>query len=544
MHLLITGGAGFIGRALQEFLHARYSYKLYAPSSSELDLRDCHAVSSYIKAHKISHIIHLANRGGGRDTMGLTDLAEYNLRMFFAIMSQADRVEKILHFGSGAEYSKHKPIVSASEPSYLESLPLDSYGFYKGVCSRFIESTRGNVICLRIFGCYGAGENYRYKFISNAIVKNLLHLPITIYKDCIFDYIYVDDLCAIIEHFLHASISSLDHRVYNASSGSGILLSELAKLINAASPYKSPIHFIESGLNNQYTSDNSRLLQAMPSLKLTPHSHAIESMREYFASNLTSLDVESIKADPYLSKIGEMWAAADNGGGGGKYLRDSAWLVDSASGSHCTDFTNFLKKHRLAASGIPCFERTADLKSSSLSKFVKNSTSNTAIPRILEEEKQASLRDTAPAVAWQSNSAQAESNQINGARKACNLERTLSQAKLESSHTAQKVESSFKKADSMDCCDLPSKSRNDRKPILRTLESKRYKLHTSTYSLHTFLESTFEKTQMDCHAIATALTRNDSNNAPTLKTPAKDSRIFAHNAQSAFDTKASGGRIC
>ncbi|WP_210670640.1 hypothetical protein [Helicobacter canis] len=77
-----------------------------------------------------------------------------------------------------------------------------------------------------------------------------------------------------------------------------------------------------------------------------------------------------------------------------------------------------------------------------------------------------------------------------------------------------------------------------------TLESKHHKLHTSTYSLHTFLESTFDKTQMDCHAIATALTRNDSNNAPTLKTPAKDSRIFAHNAQSAFDTKASGGRIC
>ncbi|MDL0081293.1 NAD(P)-dependent oxidoreductase [Helicobacter sp. XJK30-2] len=316
MHLLITGGAGFIGRALQEFLQTRYSYKLYTPSSSELDLRDCHAVSSYIKAHKISHIIHLANRGGGRDTMGLHDIAEYNLRMFFAIMSQANRVEKILHFGSGAEYSKHKPIISASEPSYLESLPLDSYGFYKGVCSRFIESTRGNVICLRIFGCYGAGENYRYKFISNAIVKNLLHLPITIYKDCIFDYIYIDDLLRIIDHFLHASIASLDHRVYNASSGRGILLSELAKIINATSPYKSPIHFIESGLNNQYTSDNSRLLSAMPALKLTPHSHAIESMREYFASNLTSLDVESIKADPYLSRIGEMWAAASNGGGG------------------------------------------------------------------------------------------------------------------------------------------------------------------------------------------------------------------------------------
>ena len=84
-----------------------------------------------------------------------------------------------------------------------------------------------------------------------------------------------------------------------------------------------------------------------------------------------------------------------------------------------------------------------------------------------------SLRDFALAKSWQSNSAPAESNQINGARKACNLEsvvgglgakgvkkeggiresslpiqappspleRTLSQAKLESSNNAQRVDS-------------------------------------------------------------------------------------------------------
>ncbi|WP_317371039.1 Eco57I restriction-modification methylase domain-containing protein [Helicobacter canis] len=85
-----------------------------------------------------------------------------------------------------------------------------------------------------------------------------------------------------------------------------------------------------------------------------------------------------------------------------------------------------------------------------------------------------SLRDTAEAVAWQSNSAQAESNQINGACEARNLEsvvgglgakgvkkeggirgdasqvaplspleKTLSQAKLKSSNNAKKVDSSF-----------------------------------------------------------------------------------------------------
>ncbi|WP_299326466.1 DNA methyltransferase [uncultured Helicobacter sp.] len=168
--------------------------------------------------------------------------------------------------------------------------------------------------------------------------------------------------------------------------------------------------------------------------------------------------------------------------------------LDSALGSHSADLANF--------------GATADHKSSSTPKFAKNHESTTANLRILEEESRAeqtdlestfekshdfkdnapapSLRDTAPAVAWQSNSAPAESNQINGARKACNLEsvqgdwgvkggirgdasqvaplspleKTLSQAKLESSNNAKKVESS------VDCHDsATAESRNDSKKV-------------------------------------------------------------------------------
>ena len=93
----------------------------------------------------------------------------------------------------------------------------------------------------------------------------------------------------------------------------------------------------------------------------------------------------SKKADSRDNALNASESAKDSRGGD-LLLRDTA--KDSALGNHCTDFTNFLKKHRLAASGIPCFERTADHQSSSLSKFVKNSTSNTAIPRILEKHKQ------------------------------------------------------------------------------------------------------------------------------------------------------------
>ncbi|WP_104746523.1 hypothetical protein [Helicobacter bilis] len=44
---------------------------------------------------------------------------------------------------------------------------------------------------------------------------------------------------------------------------------------------------------------------------------------------------------------------------------------DSALGSHSADLAHFLKKHRLAASGIPCFEATANSKSSSAQNVLK-----------------------------------------------------------------------------------------------------------------------------------------------------------------------------
>ena len=69
--------------------------------------------------------------------------------------------------------------------------------------------------------------------------------------------------------------------------------------------------------------------------------------------------------------------------------------LDSALGSHSADFGDFLKKHRLTPSGIPCFRTTADLMSSSALKSPKNYESNTATPRILEEDNQGSFEKSA-----------------------------------------------------------------------------------------------------------------------------------------------------
>ncbi|WP_297943187.1 NAD-dependent epimerase/dehydratase family protein [uncultured Campylobacter sp.] len=305
MNLFITGGGGFIGSHLKKHLALNGNFNVFAPKSSELNLTDEIAVDDFVRAHKIDTIVHLANRGGGRDTLDMTNVTEYNLRIFFNIAKQKNKVAKIISFGSGAEYGKHKPIINAREDDYKEALPLDEYGFYKAITSHYIEDCADNIIQLRLFGIYGEMENYRYKFITNAVVKNLLHLPITINQNVFFDYMYVEDLLNVVEFYIENDVR---HKIYNASSGTKIDLLSLAALVNEASDFKSEISVLNEGLNNEYTSDNSLLKSEMKDkFKLTPHSEAIGKIHKYFKQNFASLDLDTIKKDPYLGKINEIW---------------------------------------------------------------------------------------------------------------------------------------------------------------------------------------------------------------------------------------------
>lgn len=304
MNIFITGAKGFIGTHLKEYLHINYqSYVLFTPSSAELDLSDEVSVDRYVLGNKIDIIIHLANRGGDRTTLDMKNIIEYNLRIFFNIAKHEKNVKKIISFGSGAEYGKHKPIIDVKEEDYLKEQPLDEYGFYKAVTSRYIEKS-DNITQLRVFGAYGEYENYRFKFISNAIVKNLLKLPIVINKNVYFDYIYINDLLRIIDWFMH---NDSKEKIYNVTSGKKINLLSLSNLINDVSDYKSEIKILNKDLNNEYTSNNSRLVEELKNFKFTSHKNAIIKIREYFSYNLEKLDKDSIINDPYLKEINNMW---------------------------------------------------------------------------------------------------------------------------------------------------------------------------------------------------------------------------------------------
>ena len=97
-------------------------------------------------------------------------------------------------------------------------------------------------------------------------------------------------------------------------------------------------------------------------------------------NNIAANVAHIAKIAPALSSV--HMEDINRAGGVSAVMNEISKRGNSSLGNHCTDFTNF--------------ERTADLMSSSPSKFVKNSTSTTANTRIVDSTSLESQVDSAP----------------------------------------------------------------------------------------------------------------------------------------------------
>ena len=287
-NILITGGSGFIGQNFKELLFSKYT--IYSPSHQDLELTDEKKVEGFFKKNIIDTVIHCANIGGTRNTTQLNDIVPINLRMFLNLLRCKRYYKKLIFLGSGAEYNKNQPLVKVKETDFDKSVPVDDYGFYKYVCSRFIEREK-NIVNLRLFGLYGKHEDYLLRFISNAIVKNLLLLPIDINQNVYFDYLYINDLIRIIDYFINHETK---YNIYNVSSGLKIDLITIARKINAISPFQSKFIIRKQGLNNEYTASNTRLTREMKDFKFTSIEEGISDLYKWYGKRLDLIDRKKI----------------------------------------------------------------------------------------------------------------------------------------------------------------------------------------------------------------------------------------------------------
>ncbi|GAB4449394.1 MAG: SDR family oxidoreductase [Anaerolineae bacterium] len=292
MRFLITGGAGFIGTALANYL-ARQGHTvrvlddLSAGDSANLDPA-IHFTRGNVEdkpkvwrlLNKIDCVYHLAARVSVPESVLYPQ--EYNntnVGGTVAIM-EAMRdagVKRVVLASSGAVYGEQEvDKVNEALPPYPDS----PYGVSKLAAEGYVRTIGGlwgiETVALRIFNAYGPGQAVppTHPPVIPQFIRQILgdgSLVIFGQGEQIRDYIYVDDVVQAL--VAAATAAGINRQVINIGTGSGTSIRQLVGLIEKVSGRKAQTIFnpsISGGVSSLVadTSRARRLLDFKPQVTL------------------------------------------------------------------------------------------------------------------------------------------------------------------------------------------------------------------------------------------------------------------------------------
>jgi GDP-L-fucose synthase len=168
--VLVTGGAGFLGRHLLAELGRRGYRKVVAPTHKQYDLTDQVSVRAMIKKHRPAAIIHLAARVGGiganRANPGLYYYANLVMGAFLIEEARLAGVDKFVALGTICAYPKMTP-VPFKEKDIWSGYPEETNAPYGLAKKMMLVQSQGyrqqygfNSIFLLPVNLYGPHDNF------------------------------------------------------------------------------------------------------------------------------------------------------------------------------------------------------------------------------------------------------------------------------------------------------------------------------------------------------------------------------------------------
>ena len=172
--IIVTGGAGFLGRSVVRKLDERGCKNIFVPTIEEYDLRDVNVIKRMYVSAKADIVIHLAATVGGIGAnLGKPGSYFYdNLIMGIQLIEQArvNGIEKFVVIGTICAYPKITP-VPFREKNLWNGYPDEITGPY-GLAKKMLlvqsqayrQQYGFNSIFLLPVNLYGPGDNFDPKF--------------------------------------------------------------------------------------------------------------------------------------------------------------------------------------------------------------------------------------------------------------------------------------------------------------------------------------------------------------------------------------------
>ena len=304
MNVLVTGGAGFIGKYLVKFLLEKENsvtiFDNFSNSSeksinflSEMgakivkgDIMNIKDLENVIKNHDT--IIHLAAQISVLESIKNPDKTfQTNVEGTNNVLSMCKKnfVKKIIIASSAAVYGESSQDNQLKEESSME--PISPYGESKMKMEqniiKFTSNNKIDFVILRFFNIYGIGQSPEYAGVITKFLKNIINdESLKIFGDGLQtrDFVAIHD---VIQSIYNALIYN-KNGIFNIASGKKITIKELAKQMIILSRRTLEIQFLaEKQGDIRYSQAN--IERSKNQIAYSPKWELKEGIKELLQSN-------------------------------------------------------------------------------------------------------------------------------------------------------------------------------------------------------------------------------------------------------------------
>jgi GDP-L-fucose synthase len=258
--VVVTGGAGFLGREVCRQLAARLPQTIFVPRSVQYDLRDRHAIRNLLLKVQPDVVVHLAATTGG---IAVQQLQPGRLLFDNAIMgmelieqSRLLGVRKLVLVGSSASYPKDTPVPFCEEDLWngYPDQSTAAFAIAKRMLLAQAEAYRQqyglNAITLLPVNLYGPGDNFdlSHGHVVASLIRKMLEAKraglevVDVWGSghASREFLYVRDAARAV---VLAAENYNEPEAVNIGSGQEITIRNLAKLICQLSGFRGHLRF-------------------------------------------------------------------------------------------------------------------------------------------------------------------------------------------------------------------------------------------------------------------------------------------------------------